>query len=146
MSERIRGNKVLNGTYGEVWIDGDKVFELSKIDAKIILNREDVQIGADVDSKMISKKGEFTIGIKKVFSRWTEHYEKYYKKGIDKRVEIIAKLKDPDARGGGMERYSLGNCWFNEIPLINYEKGSLIEEELTGGFTPSDMIALDVIK
>ncbi len=145
MAEKIRGNQVLTGTYGEVWIDGDKVFELNKIEAKVIINREDVQMGLDVDSKMTGLKGEFTIGIKKVFSRWAEYFENDFKNGVDKRVEIIAKLQDPDARGKGIERYSIGNCWFNELPLVNYEKGALIEEELSGGFTPSDMQVLDKI-
>ena len=29
--------------------------------------------------------------------------------------------------------------------MVGYEKGGLIEEEATGGFTPSDMVNLDAI-
>ena len=49
---KIRGNKTLSGTWGEVWVDGEKIFELSKVELKITANREDVQLGLDVDSKM----------------------------------------------------------------------------------------------
>ncbi len=142
---KTRGNQVLSGTWGEVWIDGDKVFELNKIEAKVVINREDIQMGIDLDSKMTGLKGEFTMGIKKVFSRWADYFEEYFKNGVDKRVEIIAKLGDPDARSKGIERYSIGNCWFNEFPLINYEIGAPVEEEISGGFTPSDMQVLDKI-
>ncbi len=142
--DKIRGNQVLRGTYGEVWIDGDKVFELSKIEANIEMNREDVQFGVSVDSSMTGLKGDFTVGIKKVHDRWNK-YLKDMKNGIDVRVEIIAKLHDPNARDGQISRYSLGNCWFNKIPLFNYEKGKLIEEEVTGGFTPTDIQILDEI-
>ncbi len=145
MAEKIRGNRILSGTYAEVWIDGDKVFECSKIEAKMVINREDIQLGVDVDSKLLGLKGEFTLGVKKVFSRW-EKYAEAYKQGIDLRPTIVAKLKDPNARGGQMERYSIGNCWFNELPLVNYEIGAIVEEEVSGGFTPSDMQALDLIK
>lgn len=145
MAEGIRGNQVLVGSYGEVWIDGDKIFELNKIEAKILINREDVQVGMDVDSTMTGLKGELTIGIHKVFSRWADYYDKFYRQGIDKRFEIIAKLKDPNAKNGGVERFSLGNCWFNEIPIVNYEAGTPVEEEVPGGFTPSDMQSLDKI-
>lgn len=145
MNEKVRGSQVLSGSYGEVWIDGEKVFELNKIELKIVINREDVQIGLDVDSKMVGQKGEYTLGIKKVFSRWVKYADEYIKNGIDKRFEIIAKLKDPNARNSGIERYSVGNCWFNEIPLVNYEMGAPIEEEISGGFTPSDLQVLDKI-
>lgn len=144
MAEKIRGNKVLSGSYAEVWIDGDKIFECSKIELKITLNRDDVQIGLDVDSKLTGLKGEFTLGLKKVYSRW-EKYLEDFKSGIDRRVDIITKLKDPNAKGSQIERYSVGNCWFNELPLVSYEVGASIEEELTGGFTPTDLINLDKI-
>ena len=52
MAESIRGNKTLSGTWGELWIDGEKIFEFSKIELKVTANREDVQIGIDVDSKI----------------------------------------------------------------------------------------------
>ena len=48
----IRGNRILSGTYAEVWVDGEKIFEVSKIELKVTANREDVEIGLDVDSKM----------------------------------------------------------------------------------------------
>ena len=30
--EVIRGNKTLSGTWGELWINGEKIFEFSKIE------------------------------------------------------------------------------------------------------------------
>ena len=41
--EVIRGNKTLSGTWGELWINGEKIFEFSKIEMKVTANREDVQ-------------------------------------------------------------------------------------------------------
>lgn len=141
---KIRGNKTLSGTWGEVWIDGEKIFELKKIELKITANREDVQIDLDVDSKMTGLKGELSITTKKVYSRYNAVFEKW-KKGVDQRCQIITKLADPDAVGGQIERYSAGNCWFNDLPLITMEKGAIIEQEVSGGFTPSDLINLDKI-
>lgn len=141
----IRGNKTLAGTWGEVWIDGEKVFELASITAKISANREDVQLGLDVDSKITGLKGEGAVKVKKVFSRFNS-VAANWRKGKDVRSQIIAKLGDPDAVGEQIERYSIDNAWFNELPLINYEKGAAIEDEYPFGFTPSDMVALDEIK
>ena len=61
------------------------------------------------------------------------------------RVQIISKLADPDAVNGQQERYSTDNCWFNDLPIVGYEMGAIIEQEFTGGFTPSDMVNLDRI-
>lgn len=141
---KIRGNKTLSGTWGEVWVNGERIFELSKIEQKITVNREDVQLGMDVDSKMTGLKGEFTLTIKQVYTRFWEIFEDM-KNGNDTRVQIIAKLADPDAEGGQQERYSTDNCWFNDLPFVGAEMGALVEKEFTGGFTPSDMVNLDKI-
>ena len=79
-----------------------------------------------------------------VNSRYNKVLESW-KKGVDLRSQIITKLADPDATNGQQERYSIDNCWYNDLPLVTYEKGGLIEEEATGGFTPSDMVNLDAI-
>ena len=141
---KLRGNRTLAGTWGEIWVDGELIAELSKIEVKVSANREDVQLDIDVDSKMTGIKGEFTLTIKKAYTRYNKVLESW-KKGVDLRSQIITKLADPDATNGQQERYSIDNCWYNDLPLVNYEKGGLIEEEATGGFTPSDMVNLDAI-
>ena len=141
----IRGNQVLTGTWGELWIDGIAVAEAKKVEAKMTANREDVQIGIDVDSKITGLKGEITITIGKVYSSYNTVL-KNYKNGKDVRSQLITKVADPDAVGGQQERWSFDNVWWNDLPLVIYEKGALIEEELTGGFTPSDAVNLDEIK
>lgn len=141
---KIKGNKTLTGTHGEVWVDGEKIWEFSKIEVKVTANREDVQLDIDVDSKITGLKGEFSFTLKKVYTRYNAVFENW-KKGLDQRCQIITKLADPDAVGEQQERYSVDNCWFNELPLVSMEKGAAIEEEVSGGFTPTDMVNLDKI-
>lgn len=80
--EVIRGNKTLSGTWGELWINGEKIFEFSKIEMKVTANREDVQLGIDVDSKITGLKGEGSYTVKKVYTRAKEILENW-KKGMD---------------------------------------------------------------
>lgn len=141
----IRGNKVLSGTWGEIWVDGVPIIELKKIEAKVSANREEVQMGIDIDSKMTGLKGEISITINKTYSNYND-VMKNYVQGKDVRSQVIAKLADPDAVDSQQERWSFDNVWWNDIPLFVAEKGALIEEELTGGFTPSDAVNLDTIK
>lgn len=70
--KKVQGNQTLTGSWAEVWVNGDKIWELSKIEAKVIANREVVQLGYDVDSKMTGLKGELSMTIKKVYSRYLE--------------------------------------------------------------------------
>lgn len=45
MAGNVRGNRTLTGSWGEVWVDGEKIFVLQKIEQKVEVNREDVQMG-----------------------------------------------------------------------------------------------------
>ena len=65
---KIKGNKTLSGTWGELWVDGERIAEFSKVSLKVTANREDVQIDLDVDSKMTGLKGELSVTLKKVYT------------------------------------------------------------------------------
>lgn len=140
----IRGNRVLSGTWGEVWYNGIKIAELQKISVKTTLNREDVQVGLDIDSKITGVKGEGTLALNKVFTRF-EDVRQEVLRGHDPRGTIISKLKDPDAIGGQTERYQIGNVALSEFGF-EWEKGAVVKQEVPFRFTPSDMIPLDAIQ
>ena len=54
--QELKGNKTLSGTWAEIWYNGFKIAEATKIAAKVTVNREDVQIGMDVDTKITGQK------------------------------------------------------------------------------------------
>lgn len=97
--QELKGNKTLSGTWAEIWYNGFKIAEATKIAAKVTVNREDVQIGMDVDTKITGQKGEGTLTLVKAFTRF-EDVRRDISKGKDPRGTIITKLKDPDATGG----------------------------------------------
>lgn len=144
MSETIRGNRFLSGTWAECWFNGIRILEMNKINVKVTFNREDVQVGLDVDTKITGQKGEGTLGISKVYTRF-EDIRQEIARGHDPRGTIITKLKDPDAVGGQTERYQIGNIALTELGL-EYEKGAVVKQEVPFSFTPSDMINLDAVQ
>lgn len=141
--QEIKGNRALSGTWAEVWWNGLKILEVNKISAKVTVNREDVQLGIDVDTKVTGQKGEGTISMIKAFTRF-EDVRQEIARGKDPRGTIIAKLKDPDATGGQTERYQIGNVALSEFGF-EYEKGAVVKQEVPFSFTPSDMILLDEV-
>lgn len=142
--DNVKGNKVLSGAWAEVYWNGLKVALLKKIEFKITVNRDDVQIGLDVDSKITGVKGEGTLAIQKVYTSF-ENIKQEVLKGRDPRGTIIAKLQDPDAVGGQTERYQISNVALGEFAK-SWEVGAKVEEEYPFTFTPTDMILLDQIK
>ena len=49
----------------------------------------------------------------------------------------MARLEDPD--NGGYETIQLDNCWYNDVSLMNFENGKIVEEEFSGGLTDYDL-------
>lgn len=95
-------------------------------------------------ARLSGLKGEGSYTVKKVY---IQSKRKSWRTG--KRAWCpcrgIAKLADPDAVGGQIERWACDNVWHNEIPVVNWEKGGIIEEEVSIGFTPSDLQNLDAV-
>lgn len=142
---KIPGYRQINGTFGEIWWDGEKVFEVLSFEAKVTPNREDVpQAGSvDIDSKMTGLKGEGSMKVKKVFSRGVIKLLDAWKKGQDPRSQLIGKLADPDAYGS--ERVVINNVWFNDLVLMQFETGQKLERDFPFGFTVSDVDFPDLI-
>lgn len=139
----IKGNRHLSGTWAEIWYNGLKLVECNKITVKVTVNREEVQTGMDVDTKVTGAKGEGTISVLHTYTRF-EDVRQEILHGKDPRATIIAKLKDPDAAGGQTERWQIGNVALSEFGF-EWEKGSVSKKETPFTFTPTDMIPLDVV-
>ncbi|MCI2056274.1 MAG: phage tail tube protein [Oscillibacter sp.] len=141
----LQANRTLSGSFAEVWVDGARIAELSELTLTVKLQRENVQLGMDVDSKITGYSGSGTMTVKQVYTRFYEVLEQA-KRGVDKRCTITTALKDPDAQDGGEERYSIGNVAFTELPFIGYKMGAVNQQKLPFTFRPSDLQCLERIE
>ena len=141
----IQANRTLSGSFAQVWVDGAPIAELSELTLTVKVQRERVQMGMDVDSKITGYSGSGTMTLKQVYTRFFEVLEQA-KNGIDKRCTITTALKDPDAVDGMEERYSVSNVAFTELPFIGYKMGQVNRQRLPFTFRPSDLQCLDRIK
>lgn len=142
---KFRGNRRWSGSWGKVWLDNELLFEISKFEAKVTADREDVLIGISKDSKIVSLTGEVSFTIKSVVNRNINKYLEDWKAGKDPRGTISALIEDPDAVDGQKERITIDNVWFNDLNLLNFEKGKVVEKEFTGGFTPEDSVFIEQV-
>ena len=136
---KIRGGNQINGSWGQVWWDGELILELDSFEAKVTAKREEV-------SKLLGLNGEGTMKVKKVYTRGKKKLLEAWKKGEDPRSTLVGKIQDPDTVGKQSERVSIGNVWFSELTLLTFEKSKKGEEEYKFGFTPSDASFMDTIQ
>ena len=142
---KYRGRRRWNGSHGKVWWDGLLLFEISKFEAKVTADREDVLISNSKDSKIVSLTGEGSFTIKSVINRNINQYLEEWKNGHDPRANLVGLIDDPDAVDGQKERCSIDNVWFNELVLMTFEKGQVVEKEFPFGFTPEDASFIETV-
>lgn len=142
MAGKIRGNKVINGTFGAVWVNGEKWMDVESFEAKVAVDYEDVNQAEDLAThkKMTGWNGEGTLTVKKVYSRGAALMANAVKTGILPEVGLVGKLADPDAFGS--ERVAINDVTFNEFTLMSFEQKTLATEELPFNFADYDPIDL----
>ena len=141
----LSANRVLSGSFAEVWVDDSRIAEASASQLTVRLIRSDVQIGMDVDSKITGWRGEGQLRLRQVFSRFFEVVENAAQ-GRDVRVTITTALKDPDSMNGEEERYSVDNVALDSLPLVNYATGKVNEQVIPFRFLPGDLKQLSGIQ
>lgn len=136
--------RVVSGTWGEVWLDGDKVSECYGLQAKASFNKEDIALCGQMasDKKVTSIDCTGSLRLHKVTSRMAQAIGENIRNGRDVRFTIVSKLKDPDAYGA--ERVVLRNVSFDDLTLADWEAKSVGKVECP--FTFTDFEFLDVIE
>jgi hypothetical protein len=136
--------RVVSGTWGEVWLDGDKVSECYGLQAKASFNKENIALCGQMasDKKVTSIDCTGSLRLHKVTSRMAQAIGENIRNGRDVRFTIVSKLKDPDAYGA--ERVVLRNVSFDDLTLADWEAKSVGKVECP--FTFTDYEFLDVIE
>lgn len=142
--KKYDAQRVINGTFGEVWVDDDYMAEAVSLNAKVSLEKQEVnQTGTLAKGyKVTGVDGKGTLKLNKVTSYFIKKLSDNLKAGKTTVCKIMSNLADPDAFGA--ERVMLSNCVFDELTLIDWEAKKLGEESIP--FTFSDWEVLDAIE
>lgn len=139
----IDAKRVINGTYGQVWLNDMEVMETYGLQAKVEKKKEELSICGKpgTETKMIGFTGKGTLKIRKVSSRMGQLLTEGLRKGVDVRFQVISKLADPDSFGA--ERILLRNVSFDDLTLADWEAAKAGAVDVP--FTFSDFEYLDMI-
>ena len=134
MSKIDSAKRVMSGTYGELWWDGELIAECDKFSAKYTQSKEVVNLARQTveDSKVMGSKGTGSFRVYKVYSRFRD-YADAVQSGKDVRGTFVSKLDDPDAYGA--ERVAIYNVSLDEVPLGNWERKTIQKDEVPFTFT-----------
>jgi len=136
--------RIMNGTWGEVWLDGEYVAECYGLQAKVSFNKETVNLCGRMaeDKKITSISCTGSLRMHKVNSRMALAIGDRIKRGEDVRFTIISKLADPDAYGA--ERVVLRNVSFDDLTLADWEVAR--NGSIEAPFTFTDYEFLDTVE
>lgn len=134
MSKIDSAKRVMSGTYGELWWDGELIAECDKFSAKYTQSKEVVNLARQTveDSKVMGSKGTGSFRVYKVYSRFRD-YADAVQSGKDVRGTFVSMLDDPDAYGA--ERVAIYNVSLDEVPLVNWERKTIQKDEVPFTFT-----------
>ena len=135
--------RVISGTFGEVWVDGEKIAECTACQAKVSKDKATINLCGQFmsDTKALSAKGTGSLTLYKVDSGLIEK-QADLQDGVDRRFTIVSKLRDPD--GWGAERVAVYNVSFDDLTLADWKAATV--GTVTAAFTFSRFELLDQIE
>jgi len=136
-------SKIINGTFGSLWVDNELWAEVDKFDANVAVAYEDVNIAGSLATyrKQVGHSGTGSITIKKASSRVGKKIAAAIKAGRTPRMKLVGKLADPDVVG--VERVALYDVTFDGFNLMKFEQKTLGSEDIAFAF--SDFEYIDTI-
>lgn len=137
-------NKVFRGTFGKVWVDGERLSNVKSFEAKASIDYEDMNVNGDFGTKKryMGYSISGTMTLHKFDSFILRKYQKGVMTGELPDMTIVVALDDPTAYGA--ERVQLRDVMLDEITLSKFENKTLTEEEVP--FTAGSYEFLDLVE
>ena len=137
-------NKVFRGTFGKVWVDGERMSNVKSFEAKASIDYEDMNVNGDFGTKKryMGYSISGTMTLHKFDSFILRKYQAGLMTGELPDMTIVAALDDPTAYGA--ERVQLRDVLLDEVTLNKFENKTLTEEEVP--FTAGSYEFLDLIE
>lgn len=126
--------QVMNGTWGEVWFDGEYLAQIISFKAEITHKTTSVtRVQKLMDGQKLTgleAKGE--LKLHHINSHVMNKMSESLKQGKLPKNTIIAGLNDPEAKG--MEKVTFSGCKLDKTILMDWEAGKNCEESYSFTF------------
>lgn len=142
--QEFDATKVINGTFGYVWIDGERMAEVIACQAKDEYDIEEIPICGKMHKghKIMGVTSKGSIKMHKVDSKLIQKIARQVRDGFTPTFTIITKLADPASYG--CERMALYDVVFEDLTIADWEHGK--KGEIEAPFRFRDYMRMDVIE
>ena len=131
---KFESNRVINGTWGEMWVNDMYLAEVEEGKAEIDLTYSDVSMVRTLTpgKKLTKIEPKGSVKLHHVRSNIAKEVSDSVQQGKSPTFKIIMKLEDPDAFGA--ERVALYGCKFDKAVLMDFAVGKNGEESYSFTF------------
>lgn len=143
MPRKFDAKQVINGTWGQVWFDGEYLAQILACKAEVEYKKTEVQQACKrmTGQKITGLEAKGEIKLHHINSFVMKKEQEAISKGKTATHTIILKLDDPDTIGA--ERVALYNCVLDKMILADFENNKMGEESYS--FTYDDWDILESI-
>lgn len=136
----IPAKNVINGTYGTLWVDGEKWAECTTFDGKITISYAAVNLPGDPATyqKATGYEGSGSLTLLKVYSRVQAKMAAGIKSGNFPRFELVGKLDDPDAVG--TQRVAIHDVTIDDFTLLKFDQKKVEDDQINFKFSNYDLL------
>lgn len=140
MPRSIINNKQIRGNFCSVWLNNEKLAEAKKVEAKVSLNFEELDINGQLNKeyRYMGNSGSGTLELHKVNSRIAQLYAEGAQSGQLPEVKMDIVVTDPDVSGS--QRCVLYGVVFDEVDLGSWENGAVLSESVPFKFADFEFI------
>lgn len=143
MGTTINTNRILVGTFGRVWVNGQMMANIKSVECKLTMEYEDVDLSGDpvTHRRLMGCAIEGTMTLHKYNSFFPKLMKDAAKSLVHPDVNIVTKMEDKST--GKAERMELYGVTFDEVTLAQWENKTISEEEIpfrAEGYTPLEEI------
>lgn len=130
MSKKMNQNKVINGTFGRLWMNGELYSNVKSFEAKATFNYEEVNMADDLATyqKYMGYAGSGTTVLHKIDSHVAKLIADGIESGVMPEISLVGRLADPASYGA--ERVEFTGVTFDEITLLKFANKEIQEEEV----------------
>lgn len=138
------GKRVINGTYGMLWLDGEEMAEVIAFQAKDEYQKEGIRIARKMHTsyKITGVESKGSAKLHKVDSKLIQKIGRMVRDGKTPTFTLQSKLADPDSFG--CESMQLLNVVFDDLTIADWENG--VNGTVEAPFTFEDYTRINVIE
>lgn len=138
--QNYKDGQVINGTWGEVWVNSHYLAEVVSLKATITLDKTEIKHIKRLTKgyKVMSMTCKGSIKLHKVDSYFLKEMAEEIKQGKQPVFTIESKLHDPNAIGE--ERIVIRDATFDTLNLIDWEAGKVGEDSYNFTFSEFEIV------